>query len=106
MLVIFVKGYAKYLNNNKENAIFLIQKTNKQLAWVLLDDLYGTEFYLKWQNDYMDFPQIEIYDSTDDELEENSDNMVGHEENWSESQDDDDENDDDEMEEDVDNERS
>ena len=38
------------------------------MAWILYNDLIGTNFYLNWQNIYMDFPQIDIYDSTDDDI--------------------------------------
>ena len=38
------------------------------MAWILYDDLIETDFYLNWQNIYMDFPQIDIYDSTDDDI--------------------------------------
>ena len=46
----------------------MIKRKNKQMAWILYDDLIGTDFYLNWQNIYMDFPQIDIYDSTDDDI--------------------------------------
>ena len=44
------------MKGSKESAIFLIKRKNKQMAWILYDDLIGTDFYLNWQNIYMDFP--------------------------------------------------
>ena len=44
------------------------------MAWTVYEELIETRFYLNWQETYLDFPQIDNFNSTDDEnkSEENS----------------------------------
>ena len=57
------------------------------MAWTVYEELIETRFYLNWQETYLDFPQIDNFNSTDDESKsEESSNDVEDDEKSVESE--------------------
>ena len=57
------------------------------MAWTVYEELIETRFYLNWQETYLDFPQIDNFNSTDDESKsEESSNEVEDDEKSVESE--------------------
>ena len=57
------------------------------MAWTVYEELIETRFYLNWQETYLDFPQIDNFNSTDDESKsEKSSNEVEDDEKSVESE--------------------